>query len=311
VIDHTTTTAQAAGHTGGRYGKGGDLLYRWGNPICYKTGNAGNQKLFQQHDAHWIDSTCPGAGNILVFNNGLGRNYSSVDEFTPPIDSSGNYLRTPGTAFGPANLTWSYVANPPASMYSSAISGAQRFPNGNTLICDGVHGVFLEVTQSGQTVWKYVNPVINTGPLYYNDSIPQDPTHPGEYRNMVFRVHRYSPAYQGLAGRDLTPGGFIELYQTGIEEEGNDLPASFELSQNYPNPFNPATVIEYHIPQNEFVELAVFDILGKEIESLVHEKQSTGVYKIRWDASNYPGGIYFCRIHAGDYFKTMKMVLIK
>ncbi len=212
VLDHSTTTAQAAGHAGGRYGKGGDLLYRWGNPVCYKLGNAGNQKLFQQHDAQWIDSTFPGAGNILVFNNGLGRNYSSVDEFAPPVDSLGNYLRTSGTAFGPPGLTWTYTATPTSAMYSWAISGAQRFPNGNTLICDGIHGVFLEVTSSGETVWNYVNPVVGTGPLFQGDSIPQDPTHPGEYMNMVFRVQRYPPTYAGLLGRDLTPGDFVELY---------------------------------------------------------------------------------------------------
>jgi hypothetical protein len=102
-------------------------------------------------------------------------------------------------------------------MYSWAISGAQRLPNGNTLICDGIHGIFVEATSAGETVWKYVDPVTNHGSLTQGDSIPQDPTHPGEYMNMVFRVQRYSPTYQGLIGRDLTPGDFIELYPTAIE----------------------------------------------------------------------------------------------
>ena len=91
IIDHSTTSLEAKGHTGGKRGKGGDLIYRWGNPICYRTGTATDQKLYQQHDAEWIKAGNPGAGNITVFNNGLGRNYSSIDEFTPPVDANGNY----------------------------------------------------------------------------------------------------------------------------------------------------------------------------------------------------------------------------
>jgi len=211
VIDHSTTTAQAAGHTGGTYGKGGDLIYRWGNPIMYRAGTKNDQKLFQQHDAQWIDTDCPGAGNILAFNNGLGRNYSTADEFMPPVDASGHYALAAGSAYGPKDFTWSYKANPPSALYAEAISSAQRLPNGNTLICDGTHGTFLEVTSAGETVWKYVSPVVSTGPLAQGAAIPADPARAGEYMNGVFRVRRYAPDYPGLAGRDLTPAGTVEL----------------------------------------------------------------------------------------------------
>lgn len=311
IIDHSTTTQQAAGHTGGRYGKGGDLLYRWGNPACYKLGNSSNQKFFEQHDAQWIDSLYPGYGGITVFNNGVNRNYSSVDQFTPPVDSLGFYYRAPNTAFGPSSLAWTYVANPPSSMYASDISGAQRLPNGNTLICVGPIGNFLEVTPAGAVVWKYINPVTNNGPLYYDDSIPHDPTHPNETMNSEFRVQRYQPTYVGFAGKDMTPGNFIELYHVGINEEGNNIPNSFELFQNFPNPFNPSTRLRYGLPKNSFVKLVIYDILGKEIETLVNEMQTSGTYSIDWNASKYSSGIYLYKIQTDGFSETKRMLLVK
>ena len=89
VIDHGITRTQAATHAGGRYGKGGDILYRWGYAQQYDRGTGNDRKLYQQHHTHWIEPGLPSAGNILIFNNGLGRGYSSVDEIVPPASSSG------------------------------------------------------------------------------------------------------------------------------------------------------------------------------------------------------------------------------
>ena len=152
VIDHSTTTEEAAGHTGGNSGKGGDLLYRWGNPQAYDRGMSSNQKLFNQHDATWIDEGCPGEGNILVFNNGGSRHYSTVDEIVPPVDDNGEYYLAPGSAYGPTTQTWIYSPQP--SFYASHISGAQRLSSGNTLICNGETGKVFEVTPEGATVWQ-------------------------------------------------------------------------------------------------------------------------------------------------------------
>jgi hypothetical protein len=156
VIDHSTTTAQAASHAGGEHGKGGDLLYRWGNPQAYRSGNPADQQLFKQHDAHWIEPGLPGAGNILVFNNGFARpggNYSSVDEIVPPVKGSGDYLLPAGQAYGPTAPVWSYASPNPSDFYSELISGADRLPNGNTLINSGwPYGRFREVTATGMTV---------------------------------------------------------------------------------------------------------------------------------------------------------------
>jgi hypothetical protein len=210
VIDHQTTSAQAASHAGGRYSKGGDILYRWGNPQQYDRGTSASQMLFQQHHTHWIETNCPGAGHILIFNNGLGRGYSTVNEIAPPVDAAGNYTLAAGAAYGPSTNVWTYMSSPPTSFYSSEISGCQRLPNGDTLICEGVKGNLFEVTSAGQIVWRYLCPVTSTI-LTQGDSIPVDPTHPDQSMNAVFRVLRYGADYAGLIGRDLTPQGTLEL----------------------------------------------------------------------------------------------------
>jgi len=164
VIDHSTTTEEAASHTGGNSGKGGDLLYRWGNPEAYDAGTASDQKLFFQHDASWIKPGYPGEGHILVFNNGNNRpegQYSSVDEFAPPVDFNGEYYLEPDSAYGPEDYTWSYTANPPNSFYSQVFGGAHRLKDGNTLICNGIPGKFFEVTPDETMVWQWTNPYPN------------------------------------------------------------------------------------------------------------------------------------------------------
>ncbi|MBW9269570.1 MAG: DUF1566 domain-containing protein [Candidatus Thiodiazotropha sp. (ex. Lucinisca nassula)] len=182
VIDHSTTTAEAAGHSGGASGKGGDLLYRWGNPQAYDAGTAAEQMLFVPHDGEWIEAGYPGAGNIIIFNNGVGRlegNYSSIDEITPPLEADNSYTLASGAAYGPSGLTWGYTAEIPTDFYARNISGQQRLSNGNTLICDGPSANFFEVTEAGETVWEYTD----TG--------------------SVFRVERYLASYSGFDGTAL------------------------------------------------------------------------------------------------------------
>lgn len=179
VIDHGTTTAEAAGHAGGRCGRGGDLLYRWGNPRAYGAGGARDQQLFAQHDARWIPEGAPGAGHLLVFNNGIGRPdgaYSSVLEIAPPLQPSGRYTLERGRAFGPARPCWEYAAASRGEFFSASISGAERLANGNTLICSGEQGRLFEVSPAGQIVWEYVNPYQERRP----PGVPGGP--PGGFR---------------------------------------------------------------------------------------------------------------------------------
>ncbi len=157
IIDHGTTVEQAATGVGGSRGRGGRLLYRWGNPQAYHAGTPADQMLFGQHDAQWIQAGFPGAGNILIFNNGEGRTggYSSIEEIKPPLRTDGTYGLEAGDAFGPLKPMWTYTAKEKSSFSSTFLSGVQRLKNGNTLICSGVQGWAFEVGRNGANVWEY------------------------------------------------------------------------------------------------------------------------------------------------------------
>ena len=305
VIDHGTTTEEAAGHTGGRYGRGGDFLYRWGNPRAYRAGTEDDRQLYVQHDARWIESGFPGDGNMTIFNNGRLRpegDYSSVDEIVPPMDEEGYYYLEPDSPYGPEEPIWIYTSEDPFDFYSMNVSGAQRLPNGNTLICSGDDGEFFEVTHNGEVVWLYINPVNDDGPMYQGDN---------PVRNHVFNIYRYSPDYPGFEGRDLTPGDPIERYRTDIAEGDVESSSTFALASNHPNPFNASTLIEYNLVSAAEVTIDIYNILGRKVETLKQGEQQAGYYQVVWDASNQSSGTYFYRIETGKYAETRKMVLLK
>lgn len=219
IIDQSTTTEEARGSTGGRSGKGGDILYRWGNPAAYGRGTWRNQHLHFAHDPQWIKPGLPGAGNILVFDNGWSTtperpSYSSVLEIARPDDGTGRYK----SPIAPARVVWQYASNPSSQFFARIISGAQRLPNGNTLINEGTKGRFFEVTKEKRIVWEYRSPIVGRGPSNILRQGQRPPINkaiaglkiPGVYMNMVFRAYRYAPDFSGFAGRNLTAGAPIE-----------------------------------------------------------------------------------------------------
>ena len=224
IIDHSTTREESAGHSGGNGGRGGDLLYRWGNPRAYRAGTAADQRLFWPHNPHWIPEGLPGAGNILIYNNGdefegMYRDYSSVVEIAPPVDGYG-YRPPAGGArrYGPGKTVWQYEAEPRSDFLSYRGGSAQRLPNGNTLIVHAEQGTIFEVTPAGKTVWEYVNPHLRDAdaPMYQGDLMPVNARPiPGPlWENRLSRALRYPTDYAGLQGLDLTPKGTVERYPT-------------------------------------------------------------------------------------------------
>jgi hypothetical protein len=292
VVDHGTTKAEAAGERGGKSGKGGGLLYRWGNPRAYRAGTAKDQKLFSQHNAHWVPRGLPGAGNILVFNNGLRRTggaYSSVDEIVPPVDGRGQYTYTAGKPYGPDAPAWSYSAPRRADFYSSFISGAHRLPNGNTFICSGANGTLFEVTDKKEVVWKYLNPVLGI-PTPGSSLVPKL----GQLvpPRLHARLELTPDQRKGLNALDKDLGGRLDKILTDDQKKR----AADELGGGVPIPDEPGQIVPAGIrsrlgltdAQREQVAALQKEAEGK-LDKVLDEKQRAQFKGIRDKKVAEPG----------------------
>jgi hypothetical protein len=149
VIDHSTTTAQAATHSGGNSGKGGDILYRWGNPAAYNQGTASNKIFNVVHDAHWIPNGYPWANRLVAFNNkGATGSHSCVDMIYPPYN--GYTYTYSGGAFTPSSYLWRHTCLGDAQDQSSS----QKLPNGNLFVCISSNGYLYEIDSNQVLKWS-------------------------------------------------------------------------------------------------------------------------------------------------------------
>lgn len=304
IIDHSTTTAEAAGHTGGNAGKGGDLLYRWGNPEVYQRGDDDDQTLWGQHNVTWIlEEDHPHYGKLLVFNNGLGRpggNFSSIDLWTPPMEGDYNYSIGNSAPFGPVEADWSYSE---PGFYSINISGVHALPGGNFFVCEGTSGHFFEVTLDGEVVWDYINPVsASSGPQTQT-------TNPSS--NSTFRATRYPAGYAAFENKDLTPGAPIELNPlpsdciifegpvTSIEEE--KIWQGAWLRNNPVSNF--LTIIN---ETNGPVNVEVFDLTGRQI---LHQKSFDR--EVVMNVIDWIDGFYLLRISGPDKTQSFTQKFVK
>ena len=217
IIDHSTTTEEAAGHTGGNAGKGGDILYRWGNPQVYHKGLSSDQQFFAQHDVQWIETGHPDEGGLIVFNNGVGRYpaYSSVDIIHPPTDNGTYVLQANGT-FGPNLPSWTWDQG--EAMYSGAISGAQALTNGNILVTHGTQGTLYEVNRDGEIVWEYIGPVGPNGSYVQGEPLPEG-NRVGTTANAIFKATHYPVDHPAFTNRTLLGMDYIEHWNDSCPEE--------------------------------------------------------------------------------------------
>lgn len=287
VIDHSTTTEEAKSHSGGNYGMGGDIIYRYGNPQAYDRGTEEDRKLFGQHDVHWTDD---GEG-IMLFNNGLNRDpsFSSIDFIDPPREN-GIYILDDDLPFGPTNLTRTYKSDEIEGFaFSSFLSGAGQTENGNILICSGATGNLVEITGEGEVVWNYINPVTSQGTLEQGFDIENS-----DVSNLVFRVYKYTEDYEGLLGKNLERGERLEINSFEIFPCEEQITSLNETITNknvnvYPNPTDLVLNITFN-NNNEIPEIVkLYDLSGNLVTVNVIKRDNLG---ISLALDQVPNGMY-------------------
>ena len=214
IIDHSTTTQEAASHSGGNSGKGGDFLYRWGNPQNYDRGTDADRILGSQHSVSWIDADYPGEGNLLIFNNLQFGNNSAVIEISTPNDFDGNYALNNLEPYAPESWNWMFY-NPSILMPQIIQSGAHRLENGNTFITTFSNAKMIEISMDGDILLEY--------------SPPQN--------YVINRAHKYADDYLAPTIGDINDDNFTDildiilLIEIIIEEEAYNLSADINSDQ--------------------------------------------------------------------------------
>lgn len=296
IIDHSTSTIEASGHTGGNFNKGGDILWRWGNPQIYRQGNVNDQKLFAQHDSKWIDSNYQDGGKITVFNNGgsISNSFSSIHILNPEINNNSYSLIN--NVFAPLTYEWTWNGNILGLIVNeSKQSGTHGLPNGNFMICETSRGRISEINRNGDLLWSYISPSIDNGVIVSQFSTI------AENVNGMFRGEKYLSNYPGFLNKDLTPSGIIENVNsnsqvciTNLNTDNFDSSSITIINPIYDN------LIVFNQKIN-CDKISVYDINGRLIKEVNNFNNNTLEL-------NVVAGIYFIDIQ--NEYKTFKIKFI-
>ena len=304
IIDHSTSTAQAASSAGGFSNIGGDLMFRWGNPITYAAGDSSDQKLFFQHDSHWIDDfldfSHPYYGRIAVFNNRFGGNYSTANVINPAWEMyDWNYLKDENTGqFLPDEVDLTLLHPDTFPLYSTGLSGVQFLPNGNVLLNAGRFGYAFEMTPDNEIVWEYVTPLRAGMAVSQGEMLSIN-------NNLTFRMKRYPADFEGFDGKDLSSQGYIEMNPdtnycallTSVEQIMID--DAFNI---YPNPADERITVEWD--GMKYAQLELYSLQGQKLESMT---ASGG--RLYLDTRQYQNGVYLVAIRTESAFYTKPVVI--
>lgn len=296
VVDHSTTLEEAASNGGGQYDRGGELIWRWGNPMAYDRGSAEDQQFFGQHDARF--ATVGESRGVTVFNNGAGRPegpYSSLHQLELPAESTGTLQPMPDAlACPPAGPTWTYPTPLNPAFFSNNISGYTLLPSGHHLACEGATGRFFELDASDAVVWEYVNPMSSNGPLNQGENPVQ---------NSVFRATPIPLNHPGIQGRDLTPSLPIEGNANLLGCTVNALPTASGWHNVghlnvHPNPASSEVEIALVSPHPSSGKVVVYNLAGLKLYELDYHGP------MRMDVGVWSPGLYVGFLHLNGHEAT-------
>lgn len=286
IIDHTTTTAEAATGNGGFGGRGGDLMYRAGNPAAYKNFDI-PQTLFYPHDAHFINDFIegfdPNFGSLAVFNNRIGTDFSTANVWRSGFDMYDWAFPADATGAWTTEFTKT-ITHPIDStlMYSTGLSSIQYLPNSNYLICVGRFGYSFELTPDNEIVWEYKTPILGGSFVEQGDILTIN-------NNLTFRMDRYPVDYAAFEERDLSAKGWLELNPNttfcDIILPITSVDPIYDLSV-FPNPATDMITILWD--QQQWINIAIYDAMGREV---VQPMRINGGRRYI-DISNLHSGLY-------------------
>lgn len=324
IIDHSTTTAEAASHSGGHSGKGGDFLYRYGNPEAYDA--TGATVLNVVHDAHFIPEGVPNTGYLVAFvNKGVSSSQSSVDQVALPRNGY-NYDLTLGQAYEPSNYTLRHACNG----YTSNQGNSQQLPNGNMLVCMAFLGSIYEVDPNGNTIWTHTPGGTLVHAYRYDDcyvenAAPAQPTITATTTDLTASAFE---TYQWYLNGDQIPGATSQVYtptesgiylvrvtdangcayyysedleftmgsgSTGIKEISSMIDINF-----YPNPSEGYVSFNDNSIKEKGYEVTILDASGKALQSL---KNTNNL-----DLTSYANGLYILQVTVPNYGTTTKKI---
>ena len=302
VIDHSTTSEEAKGNTGGNFNRGGNFLWRWGNPQTYKQGSADDQILFLPHDTKWVEEGYADAGKVSVFNNdGDGSKvYSSLHLITPVIEN--NSYKLENNAFLPHNDEWSWEGLVLGErVYQSKKSGTHVLPNGNFIMCETSKGQISEINRAGEVLWVYRNP---SGTKIYEQN--EEPS-----SNTIFRAEKYPADFIGFTGKDLTPKHVIQG-NNFMSEKCSEYYFNLEIDTNTTTAFenelpliaNPVVDNALHFVKSVRINtLTIFDMNGRSVlkkDSFVGNRLEL----------NLTPGIYIVKFVYEDRIRSRKILIL-